>query len=74
MVKCLLYKTHCQMAVALCLGGESGIVERFYEDWSVLHRAHDRDRPDRSHPGFVPHAHSHIKLIAQRVPAEMEGH
>ena len=49
---------------------EGGIVEHFYEDWHVLHSAHERDRPDRSHPGFMPHAHSHIKLIAQRVPAE----
>ena len=53
---------------------EGGLVERFYQDWHVRHRAHERDRPDWSHPGFMPHAHSHIKLITQHVPAQTEGH
>lgn len=51
---------------------ERGTVERFYQDWRILHHAHERDRVERSHPGFAPHAHSHIKLVAVRNAAETE--
>jgi SAM-dependent methyltransferase len=43
---------------------EGGVVERFYQDWDVLLLNHERERNERSHPGFAPHVHSHIKLIA----------
>lgn len=45
---------------------EGGIVERFYQEWNPLLVAHERGRSERSHPGFAPHVHSHIKLIAAR--------
>jgi hypothetical protein len=45
---------------------EGGLVERFYQDWDTLLLAYERRRPERSHPGFAPHVHSHIKLIAAR--------
>ena len=50
---------------------EGGTVEQFYRGWQVL-RIHERDRAEHSHPGFTPHAHSHIKLIAARRP-ETDG-
>jgi SAM-dependent methyltransferase len=46
--------------------GEGGIVERFYQDWDILLHAYQRGRRGHSHPGFAPHVHSHIKLIATR--------
>jgi SAM-dependent methyltransferase len=45
---------------------EGGVVERFYQEWDMLLRAYERGRRERSHPGFGPHVHSHIKLIAAR--------
>jgi SAM-dependent methyltransferase len=47
---------------------EGGTVEQFYSGWQVLLRIYERDRAEHSHPGFAPHAHSHIKLIAARQP------
>lgn len=47
---------------------EGGTVEQFYADWQALLRLYERDRVEHSHPGFAPHAHSHIKLIAARRP------
>jgi hypothetical protein len=45
---------------------EGGVVESFYQDWDMLLLAHERGRSERSHPGFAPHVHSYIKLIAAR--------
>lgn len=45
---------------------EGGSVERFYQDWDMLLHAYQRGRREHSHPGFAPHVHSHIKLIATR--------
>jgi hypothetical protein len=45
---------------------EGGIVEQFYSGWQVLLHTYERDRVEHSHPDFAPHAHSHIKLIADR--------
>ena len=44
---------------------EDGIVEDFYRDDSRLLRVFDRNRQERSHPGFGVHQHSHIKLITE---------
>lgn len=49
---------------------EAGIVEDFYRGKSKLLHALERDRPERSHPGFGVHHHSHIKLITEVNPAE----
>jgi SAM-dependent methyltransferase len=51
---------------------EGGMVERFYQGWRPLLRSYERDRTERSHPGFAPHVHSHVKLIAARL-ARTEG-
>jgi len=51
---------------------ESGIVEDFYQDNRRLLHALERDRPERSHPGFGVHQHSHIKLITEVNPAEQQ--
>jgi SAM-dependent methyltransferase len=45
---------------------EGGVVERFYQDLEMLLHAYQRGRREHSHPGFRPHVHSHIKLIATR--------
>jgi hypothetical protein len=47
---------------------EGGTAERFYRDWRTLRRARERGRAEHSHPGFEPHMHSHIKLVAARRP------
>jgi hypothetical protein len=47
---------------------EGGTVEQFYNGWRARLRFYERDRAEHSHPGFAPHAHSHIKLIAERQP------
>jgi SAM-dependent methyltransferase len=47
---------------------EGGTVEQFYRGWQALLHIYERDRAEHSHPGFAPHAHSHIKLIAARRP------
>ena len=47
---------------------EDGTVERFYRGWRALMHARERGRAEHSHPGFGPHVHSHIKLIAGRLP------
>jgi SAM-dependent methyltransferase len=49
---------------------EGGTVEQFYNCWRTLHYAHERGHAEHSHPGFGPHVHSHIKLVASR---ETEG-
>lgn len=49
---------------------EGGGVELFYRNWDIRLLTYDRDQPEHSHPGFAPHTHSYIKLIAQRP----EGH
>jgi 2-polyprenyl-3-methyl-5-hydroxy-6-metoxy-1,4-benzoquinol methylase len=45
---------------------EGGVVESFYRDWAVLLHAREHARSEHSHPGFSPHVHSYIKLIAAR--------
>jgi SAM-dependent methyltransferase len=45
---------------------EGGVVEQYYRNWDILLLAYDRDQAEHSHPGFEPHAHSYIKLIARR--------
>jgi 2-polyprenyl-3-methyl-5-hydroxy-6-metoxy-1,4-benzoquinol methylase len=45
---------------------EGGIVEQFYRDWRHLLRVRERGQAEHSHPGFEPHVHSHIKLVAAR--------
>jgi SAM-dependent methyltransferase len=47
---------------------EGGAVEQFYASWQTLLRALERGRPEHSHPGFGPHMHSYIKLVAARRP------
>lgn len=51
---------------------EGGIVEDFYQDNKRLLHALERDRPERSHPGFGVHQHSHIKLVTEVNPAEQQ--
>lgn len=51
---------------------ENGTIEHFYRGWRILHHAHERDRAEHSHPGFAPHVHSHIKLVAARNPIDTE--
>ena len=45
---------------------EGGTVEQFYQGWQPVFHARERDRAEHSHPGFAPHAHSYIKLVAAR--------
>lgn len=45
---------------------EGGGVELFYRNWDIRLLTYDRDQLEHSHPGFAPHAHSYIKLIARR--------
>lgn len=45
---------------------EGGTVELFYNGWQPLLNARERDRAEHSHPGFAPHAHSYVKLVAAR--------
>lgn len=47
---------------------EGGIVEQFYAGWHPLLHERERDRAEHSHPGFGPHVHSHIKIVAARQP------
>lgn len=59
---------HC--AVPVFPEPEGGGVELFYRNWDIRLLTYERDQPEHSHPGFAPHAHSYIKLIARRP----EGH
>jgi 2-polyprenyl-3-methyl-5-hydroxy-6-metoxy-1,4-benzoquinol methylase len=45
---------------------EDGTVERFYRGWRLLLHSYERGRAEHSHPGFAPHVHSHVKLVAAR--------
>jgi SAM-dependent methyltransferase len=47
---------------------EGGTVEQFYGGWRPLFHARERGRSEHSHPGFAPHVHSYVKLVAARVP------
>ncbi|MEY9912832.1 hypothetical protein ABIA35_009099 [Catenulispora sp. MAP12-49] len=47
-------------------------MEDFYQDGKRLLYALERDSPERSHPGFGVHQHSHIKLITEANPAEQQ--
>jgi hypothetical protein len=55
-------------AIPVFPDAQGGIVEQFYGGWRTLLHARERDRAEHSHPGFAPHAHSHIKLVAARPP------
>lgn len=55
-------------AIPLFPDEEGGTVEGFYASWRTLLLARERGRRDHSHPGFGPHVHSHIKLVAARRP------
>lgn len=52
---------------------ENGAIENFYRGWRILFRTHERARAEHSHPGFAPHVHSHIKLVASRNRTETEA-
>ena len=54
-------------AVPVFPDNEDGVVESFYRDWRVLLRSREHARSEHSHPGFAPHVHSYIKLIAARI-------
>jgi SAM-dependent methyltransferase len=49
---------------------ENGVVEDFYRNARKQLRALERDMPERSHPGFGDHRHSHIKLISGIDPTD----
>jgi hypothetical protein len=53
-------------AVPVFPDSEDGVVEGFYQDWTILLRAREHAQREHSHPGFAPHVHSYIKLIAAR--------
>jgi SAM-dependent methyltransferase len=53
---------------------EGGIVERFYADgWRVLQHGYYRGQEEHSHPGFGPHAHSHVKLVVASTSSQGKG-
>lgn len=56
----------CHQIVPVYPDAEDGIVMRFYKDWRTRGLWFDRNRPERSHPGFGPHIHSFIKMISQK--------
>lgn len=44
---------------------EGGVTEQFYRrSYASLDLRYERSRPEKSHPGFSAHTHSHIKFIA----------
>lgn len=49
---------------------ENGVVQDFYRTHRRLLHHLERDRPERSHPGFTDHRHSHIKLVAEATTDE----
>jgi SAM-dependent methyltransferase len=58
----------CHRLVDVFPDHEQGIVATAYADWSRnLHV--ERDKLERSHPGFPPHRHSMIKLLARKPPS-----
>jgi 2-polyprenyl-3-methyl-5-hydroxy-6-metoxy-1,4-benzoquinol methylase len=56
----------CHQLVPIYCDDENGVVARSYADWDVQLLYFERDKSETSHIGMPPHAHSHIKLIAQK--------
>jgi 2-polyprenyl-3-methyl-5-hydroxy-6-metoxy-1,4-benzoquinol methylase len=55
----------CHRIVDVFSDKEDGIIAAAYAGWLTDIRF-ERNKPDRSHPGFPPHTHSMIKLLAQK--------
>jgi ubiquinone/menaquinone biosynthesis C-methylase UbiE len=63
----------CHQVVPVLPDTERGELERVFNGWQPVLRLYERLKPDRSHPGFPPHVHSFIKLIARRPPLDALG-
>lgn len=56
----------CHKITSVFCDDENGITLSSYSDWWVEFLSFDRNKPEISHPGFEPHRHSFIKLIARK--------
>lgn len=56
----------CHRLVDVFPDAEEGEVAGAFCDWEPLHVWAERDKPERNHPGLPPHAHSFLKLIAEK--------
>jgi len=56
----------CHRIVPVHPDDEHGTVVRVYRGWKKEFLAFDRDRLEKSHPGFEPHRHSYIKMITRK--------
>jgi 2-polyprenyl-3-methyl-5-hydroxy-6-metoxy-1,4-benzoquinol methylase len=56
----------CHNSVPVYCDREDGVVARSYASWNLKCLYFEREKPESSHEGMAPHAHSHIKLIAEK--------
>jgi hypothetical protein len=56
----------CHNSVPVYCDDEDGVVTRAYQGWDMKFLYFERGKPESSHSGMPDHAHSHIKLIAQK--------
>jgi 2-polyprenyl-3-methyl-5-hydroxy-6-metoxy-1,4-benzoquinol methylase len=56
----------CHTCVPVFCDDENGVVAESYQEWPKELFYYEREKPEASHTGMPPHAHSHIKLIARK--------
>lgn len=66
-----LFSTHtalpdCHRVVPVYADEEQGVVAGHYAGWKTQFLALERDKPEAAHPGFEPHQHSFVKIIARK--------
>jgi trans-aconitate methyltransferase len=55
----------CHQIIDVYCDREEGLIKRAYETWQ--HTALlTRDKPETSHPGFPPHTHSMVRVLARK--------
>jgi SAM-dependent methyltransferase len=63
----------CHNSVPVYCDREDGVVARSYAGWNVKCLYFERGKPESSHGGMPAHAHSHIKILAEKPIGQPPG-
>lgn len=63
----------CHRSVPVYCDDEDGVVASSYARWDLKFLYFERGKPDSSHEGMPAHAHSHIKVLAEKPIGQLPG-
>jgi SAM-dependent methyltransferase len=63
----------CHNSVPVYCDDEDGVVATSYSRWNLKLLYFERGKPESSHEGMPAHAHSHIKILAEKPAGQLPG-